>query len=443
MLRYNFLNIILLLIVPLLSLQAQNKKFAVKTSEALKVYMNPLLPGAEYNITHLKQNAEGLFEAALPASPNGFYNIVVVKDNAQYFTPVYYPGEGDVTIDVDISQGVVGVNDSYDNAVLGKYTRISSAIGRALWHTPATDDAKLYEHITKFIVAADSLLAVENCAPAVEEYIRLWAYTSAYNGINSAEGNAKHVKHELQFTADDVMGDCYGLFDSSMASLFQETDRIVAGTLPSGTNIMAKFDSLYSKYKNKEVRASLANYILATFVARHNYAKDFDGGLAQLKEVVEKYELDTSFVKDYEKRRATITGADFPTDVVLCDANGEIVDFSIFKGKYVYIDIWASWCVPCLKEIPHLLQLEKELQNPNVVFLSLSMDKKTATWKKKMADLGLHGHQLIDVENRLLEALNLKGIPFFVIYDKEGRLYMMNAPRPSDAKLKEILEGLK
>ena len=114
------------------------------------------------------------------------------------------------------------------------------------------------------------------------------------------------------------------------------------------------------------------------------------------------------------------------------------------RGKYVYIDLWASWCVPCCREVPHLQKLEKELENKDVVFLSISIDQKVEAWKKKMADLQVHGNQWHDSEGTLGKALNVKGIPFFLIYDKEGKLYMYNAPRPSmGLALKELLEGLK
>ena len=105
--------------------------------------------------------------------------------------------------------------------------------------------------------------------------------------------------------------------------------------------------------------------------------------------------------------------------------------------------MWASWCVPCIKEIPHLKELEKNLSNSDVVFLSISIDSKEEAWKKKVTALGLEGNLFIDKDNKLCEALNVNGIPFFIIYDKEGKLYKYNAPRPSDVRTKPLLEGLK
>jgi thiol-disulfide isomerase/thioredoxin len=119
------------------------------------------------------------------------------------------------------------------------------------------------------------------------------------------------------------------------------------------------------------------------------------------------------------------------------------MDFASFRGKYVYIDMWASWCGPCTKEVPHLKKLEEELKNENVVFLSISIDKKVEPWLNKMNALDMHGNQWISTDNKIAEVLNVKGIPFFLIYDKEGKLYIYNAPRPSSGDtLKLLLENL-
>ena len=145
----------------------------------------------------------------------------------------------------------------------------------------------------------------------------------------------------------------------------------------------------------------------------------------------------------FKVRKSSIAGTPFPSNVSLYDLNGNKVDFSKFRGKYVYVDMWASWCVPCIMEIPHLIELEKNLSNSDVVFLSISIDNKEEAWKKKVTALGLEGNLLIDKDNKLCEALNVRGIPFFIIYDKEGKLYKYNAPRPSDVRTKPLLEGLK
>ena len=123
--------------------------------------------------------------------------------------------------------------------------------------------------------------------------------------------------------------------------------------------------------------------------------------------------------------------------------NGTSV-MAMFKGKYVYVDLWASWCVPCCKQVPYLQALEKELQNKNVVFVSISTDSSEAPWKKKMEQLDMHGNQWLNPDGKLCDKLNVSGIPHFLIYDKEGNLHTYDAQRPSSGDvLKNILEGLR
>ena len=151
-----------------------------------------------------------------------------------------------------------------------------------------------------------------------------------------------------------------------------------------------------------------------------------------------------SLIGGLYRHRATVPGQAFPEGIILQDRNGNVVDFSTFRGKYVYIDMWASWCVPCLREVPVLQQLEKTLKNKNVAFVSISIDANQEAWKKKMDEKHMHGHQLWNPDGTLGKALNVKGIPFFAIYDPEGKLYMHGAPRPSQGPgLVELLEGLK
>lgn len=450
MLRNNSIAAIIILIALFFSQQAYGKIFTVKVvvdknAKEVKLYMSPLMSGAAINTKELKLLDNNIFEGDIRASNTGFYQMVVMKGNAQYYSTAFFPDENkNESVEVCIDNQALIIGGTNENNLLSEYSRVVAKNGRALWEMSSPDDAKVYGLLKNYITMADSLTAVADCCAPVKSYVKLWAYTSAYNGVHSAVRAAKRSGRSLLFSGNDVMGDYGNIFDSSLATLFQESSLVINEELSNDTTLLTKFNTLYSKYTNKDVLGKMSDFLISKFMARHNYAQDFDSGLAQLRSVVEKYQLDKKYIIEYEKRRATIKGAAFPADVVLRDADGNVVDFSQFKGKYVYVDMWASWCVPCMKEIPHLQKLEKELQNPDVIFISVSVDKNEQAWKKKMQDLNMHGHQLIDKENALYQALNPKGVPFFVIYDKEGCLYMHDAPRPSmGIGLKEMLESLK
>lgn len=450
MLRNTPIAAIIILIAILFSQQAYGKNFTVKVladknATELKLYVSPMTTKSSSRAKELKSSAGNVFEGNVPASNTGFYQMVVMKDGAQYYSTAFFPDEDEnENIEVRIEHHALIIGGTNENNLLSDYSRVVAKNGRAQWEMSSPDDGKLYGILKNYISTADSLVAATDCNPAVKDYVKLWALTQAYNGVHSAVVQALRSGRNLLFSSRDVIGDYGNALDCSLAVLFQETFLMINKELPRDTILLAKFDVLYSRYTNEDVLKKMSEFLISGFMTRHNYARDFDGGLAQLRAVVEKYKLDNKYIAEYEKRRATIKGAAFPADVVLRDAAGNVVDFSTFKGKYVYIDMWASWCVPCIKEVPYLQELEKELKNTDVIIISVSVDKNEQAWKKKMQDLGLHGCQLIDKENKLYDALNPKGVPFFVIYDKEGHLYMHDAPRPSDdARLKDILEGLK
>src|SRR5690606_22490277 len=120
--------------------------------------------------------------------------------------------------------------------------------------------------------------------------------------------------------------------------------------------------------------------------------------------------------------------------------DGKKIDLKSFKGKLIYIDLWATWCGPCIQEIPYLQQLENDYRDEHIVFLSLSMDaeKDYIKWKNFLVEYPLTGHQFwLDAENRdrISKSFNVTQIPRFILLDKKLRVIDANAPRPSSSEI--------
>ena len=125
------------------------------------------------------------------------------------------------------------------------------------------------------------------------------------------------------------------------------------------------------------------------------------------------------------------------------DRNGKMVSLSDFKGKIVVVDVWATWCGPCRKEIPALIKLEKEMHGKDVVFIGVSVDEKKdhQKWLEALDKEGLEGVQLFaDGWSQIVKDYKIKGIPRFMVFDREGNVIMIDAPRPSEPALKALLE---
>ena len=120
---------------------------------------------------------------------------------------------------------------------------------------------------------------------------------------------------------------------------------------------------------------------------------------------------------------------------------------SDFNGKYVYIDVWATWCGPCIAEIPFLKKVEEKYEGKNIAFVSISVDvqKDFEKWKKFVKDKQLGGIQLFADKNwnsDFIKSFGINSIPRFILIDPSGKVVSADAARPSDSKLSEQLDAL-
>jgi thiol-disulfide isomerase/thioredoxin len=120
---------------------------------------------------------------------------------------------------------------------------------------------------------------------------------------------------------------------------------------------------------------------------------------------------------------------------------------SDFKGKYVYIDVWATWCGPCRAEIPFLKKVEDKYEGKNIAFVSISVDvqKDFEKWKKFVDEKQLGGVQLFadkDWNSDFMKSYSINSIPRFILIDPTGKIVSADAARPSNLKLQEQLDAL-
>ena len=126
---------------------------------------------------------------------------------------------------------------------------------------------------------------------------------------------------------------------------------------------------------------------------------------------------------------------------------GGTTSLEALKGKYVYIDVWATWCGPCLREIPFLKEVEKEFGNKDIEFVGISIDepKNYDKWKTMVTEKDLVGTQLMSDNNwnsKFVKNYAILGIPRFILINPEGKIVAADAPRPSDPELKRLLTTL-
>ena len=250
--------------------------------------------------------------------------------------------------------------------------------------------------------------------------------------------------------------------------------------LLNGDNISMSFDEKSFKNTVKFTQDhAIENNFLATSIANENilfadrelmrYPKDiFDQKVTEyttsFKSRLKEEALDQAFVKYQEKEIVNFKnylekeyleknynqlvlakGKVSPKFVAYENVKGGVLSLDDLKGKYVYIDIWATWCKPCTREFPYLKKIEKKYHNKNIEFVSVSIDSKRdyETWKNMIKENDLEGIQLYAKgDQSFTSAYRVRSIPRFILIDPKGMIINANAPRPSSASLVPLLESL-
>lgn len=133
----------------------------------------------------------------------------------------------------------------------------------------------------------------------------------------------------------------------------------------------------------------------------------------------------------------------FP-DITFLDTEGKEVRIKDFKGKYIYIDVWASWCYPCRREYPALKALRERLKDKAIVFVGISCDAGEIRWKGALRDEKMDGIQWIlkKGDRSFMSFFKIATIPRYILVDRKGKIINPDIERPSNPKTEESLKAL-
>lgn len=168
----------------------------------------------------------------------------------------------------------------------------------------------------------------------------------------------------------------------------------------------------------------------------------FDEVLNELQPKLESNPIYSKLKKQVSNLAQTQVGAEAP-DISMDGIDGEPIKLSSFRGKFVLIDFWASWCKPCRIENPNVVRMYNEYKDKDFEIYGVSLDEERNKWLQAIEQDGIKWVQVSDLKgwnNEAAQTYNVNSIPETVLLNPEGEIIARGLRgRDLEEKLKELL----
>lgn len=251
--------------------------------------------------------------------------------------------------------------------------------------------------------------------------------TMAYqlSGADEADKLAELNKNKNEFIARNAAIEAQ--FQENVAREPQSRQAIINQMTPAMLKAKEDLVNYILKFAMDNT-GSLAGFYAINSLNPSDYETELLAYADKIKSNFNKNEAVTDFLVRMAKLRSVQIGKVAP-DFTMNTIDGKPITLSSLRGKFVMIDFWASWCVPCREENPNVVSAYKKYKDKNFTILGVSLDKDPVAWKQAVVADGLswtHASELKDFDGPTVRAYQVDGIPANFILDPQGKIIGKN-----------------